>query len=347
METKGKVRSFAEIFGEEAVIDQKPAGNKVEISIGKLIPFKGHPFKLYQGERLQGLVDSIREIGVILPVVVRPIKDGDYEILSGHNRVNAARIAGLDIVPAIIKEGLTEEEANLIVTETNLLQRSFSDLSHSERAIALKRHYDNIKEQSKKAQLKNAQNLEIKRKLDFINEIERLSKSPSSESYETLSQVATKKARPTEKVGQQYALSKDTVARYLRLHELIPGILQRVDNEEIAFIPAVTLSFLKKPEQEDLENALCQKKYTINMAKAIQLRTFSETSGLDIEKIKAILSGEINKKKRPHKAMEVKVKAKVISRFFKPEQNETEIQGVIEKALEMYFARMDNNGNGA
>ncbi|NLP00031.1 MAG: ParB N-terminal domain-containing protein, partial [Clostridiaceae bacterium] len=173
METKGKVRSFAEIFGEEAVIDQKPAGNKVEISIGKLIPFKGHPFKLYQGERLQGLVDSIREIGVILPVVVRPIKDGDYEILSGHNRVNAARIAGLDIVPAIIKEGLTEEEANLIVTETNLLQRSFSDLSHSERAIALKRHYDNIKEQSKKAQLKNAQNLEIKRKLDFINEIER------------------------------------------------------------------------------------------------------------------------------------------------------------------------------
>jgi ParB family chromosome partitioning protein len=343
METKGKVRSFAEIFGEEAVIDQKPAGNKVEISIGKLIPFKGHPFKLYQGERLQGLVDSIREIGVILPVVVRPIKDGDYEILSGHNRVNAARIAGLDIVPAIIKEGLTEEEANLIVTETNLLQRSFSDLSHSERAIALKRHYDNIKEQSKKAQLKNAQNLEIKRKLDFINEIERLSKSPSAESYETLSQVATKKARPTEKVGQQYALSKDTVARYLRIHELIPALLQRVDNEEIAFIPAVTLSFLKATEQEELERVLGHKKYKINMEKATLLRNHSDSSGLDAEKIEGILSGEIGKKAKVKKHVGVQIKAKVLSRFFKPEQKPEEIQRVIEKALEMYFGSLDND----
>lgn len=342
METKGKVRSFAEIFGEDAVNNQKLGANKTEISIEKLIPFEGHPFKLYQGERLSGLVDSIKELGVILPVVVRPFKDGNYEILSGHNRVNAARIAGFDTVPVIIKEGLTEEEANLIVTETNLLQRSFSDLSHSERAVALKRHYDIIKEQSKKSKLEKNQSTEIKRKLDFINEIEMLSKAPSIEGFEVLSQVATEKTRPTEKVGRQYALSKDTVARYLRLHELIPAILQRVDNNEIAFIPAVTLSFLKKSEQEDLENALCQKKYNINMVKANQLRTYSETSGLDIEKIKAILSGEINKKNKPHKSMNVKVKAKVLSRFFKPEQNANEIQGVIEKALEMYFANMES-----
>lgn len=341
METKGKVRSFAEIFGEEAVNEQKSGNDKVEASIEKLIPFAGHPFKLYQGERLSGLVDSIKELGVILPVVVRPIKDGNYEILSGHNRVNAARIAGLNKVPVIVKEGLTEEEADLIVTETNLLQRSFSDLSHSERAIALKRHYDVIKEQGKKSQLSESKNPELKRKLEFINEIERLSKANCLEDSVSLSQVATEKARPTEKVGQQYALSKDTVARYLRLHELIPTILQRVDNEEIAFIPAVTLSFLKRPEQEDLDNVLCQKKYIINMAKAKQLRIYSETSGLDIERIKAILSGEMNKKNRHHKSMDVKVKAKVISRFFKPEQNATEIQGVIEKALEMYFANME------
>lgn len=133
----------------------------------------------------------------------------------------------------------------------------------------------------------------------------------------------------------------------MRLHELIPAILQRVDNEEIAFIPAVTLSFLKKTQQEDLENVLCQKKYTINMAKANQLRIYSETSGLDIKKIKAILSGEINKNRMPNKPAGVKIKSKVLSRFFKPEQNVTEIQGVIEKALEMYFGCSDNSRNGA
>lgn len=342
METKGKVRSFAEIFGEEAANEQKPNTNRIEIPLEKLIPFEAHPFKLYQGERLQGLVDSIKELGVILPVVVRPIRDGNYEILSGHNRVNAARMAGLDTVPIIIKEGLSEEEANLIVTETNLLQRSFSDLSHSERAIALKRHYDIVKEQGKKLQLKKIQSPELKRKLDFINGIEMLSKAPSLVGSEVLSQVATKKTRPTEKVGQQYALSKDTVARYLRLQELIPAILQRVDNEELAFIPAVTISFLKKTEQEDLERVLCQKKNNINMAKAIQLRTHSESCGLDTEKIEAILSGEINKKSKPNKPAGVKIKAKIISRFFKPEQKALEIQGVIEKALEMYFGSLES-----
>ncbi len=341
METKGKVRSFAEIFGEEASNGPKTNSNRAEMQLEKLIPFEGHPFKMYQGERLQGLVDSIKELGIILPVVVRPINNGNYEILSGHNRVNAARIAGHDTVPIIIKEGLTEEEANLIVTESNLLQRSFSDLSHSERAIALKRHYDVIKEQSKKTRVEKSQNPEIKRKLDFINEIETLSKAPSLEVSGVLSQVATEKARPTEKVGQQYALSKDTVARYLRLQELIPPILQRVDNEDIAFITAVAISFLRSTEQEDLENVLCQKKYNISMAKAIQLRTHSESSGLDTTKIEAILSGEINKKGRTNKPIGVKVKAKVISRFFKPEQNATEIQGVIEKALEMYFGSLE------
>lgn len=137
METKGKVRSFADIFGEEITPDSKAKTGMTEIEISKLVPFLNHPFKLYEGERLNDMVVSIKELGVILPVVIRPKGEAAYEILSGHNRVNAAKIAGLEKIPVVIKEGLTEEEANLIVTETNLLQRSFSDLSHSERAIAL------------------------------------------------------------------------------------------------------------------------------------------------------------------------------------------------------------------
>ncbi|MDR2729214.1 MAG: ParB N-terminal domain-containing protein, partial [Chitinispirillales bacterium] len=104
------------------------------LSIDALVPFANHPFKPYEDSRFDDMVRSIKELGVIVPVIVRPKEDGIYEILSGHNRVNAAKQAGLAEVPVIIKENLTEEEASLIVTETNLVQRSFADLSHSERA---------------------------------------------------------------------------------------------------------------------------------------------------------------------------------------------------------------------
>ena len=137
METKGKVRSFADIFGEDADPSPKQQAGVTEIEITKLSPFANHPFKLYEGERLNDMVTSIKELGVILPVVVRPKDNDNYEILSGHNRVNAAKIAGLEKVPTVIKEGLSDEEANLIVTETNLLQRSFADLSYSESRVQL------------------------------------------------------------------------------------------------------------------------------------------------------------------------------------------------------------------
>jgi ParB family chromosome partitioning protein len=116
-----------------------------------LVPYSDHPFKLYAGERLNDMVRSITENGVIVPVIVRPIDKSEkkYEILSGHNRVNAAKLAGLERVPVHIKKKLTDKEAALIVTETNLVQRSFADLSHSERAVALKHHLEAVKEESK------------------------------------------------------------------------------------------------------------------------------------------------------------------------------------------------------
>ena len=115
--------------------------SKIEFhKLDNLIPYKDNPFALYEGQRFTDMVESVRANGVIVPIVVRPADDGKYEILSGHNRVKAAKEAGIDSVPALIRTGLTDEEALLIVTETNLLQRSFADLKHSERAVALVVH---------------------------------------------------------------------------------------------------------------------------------------------------------------------------------------------------------------
>lgn len=323
METKGKVRSFVDIFGEDDAPNIKRHAGVTEIEISKLVPFINHPFKLYEGERLSDMVTSIKELGVILPVVIRPKENDCYEILSGHNRVNAAKTAGLEKVPVIIKEGLSDEEANLIVTETNLLQRSFSDLSHSERAVALVTHYNAIKHQGKRN--------------DLINEIEMLSKLHNFRGETSLPQVGAR-MRADEKVGEKYNLSKNTVARYIRLNELIPALLSRVDNLEIAFIPAVSLSFVKKSEQTQIESTIADNNFKVDMVKADILRSNSEAGSLTADRIFAVLSGELGKKKKTNKTAPIKIKSKVISRFFTQEQKPAEIEEVIEKALELYFS---------
>ncbi|MCX7924037.1 MAG: ParB N-terminal domain-containing protein [Clostridia bacterium] len=332
METKGKVRSFVDIFGEDITPDSKVKTGITEIEISKLVPFSNHPFKLYEGERLHDMVTSIKELGVILPIVIRPRDEEVYEILSGHNRVNAAKIAGLEKVPTVIKEGLSDDEANLIVTETNLLQRSFSDLSYSERAVALATHYNAIKHQGKRN--------------DLINEIEMLSKVHDIKVETSLSQVGAR-MRSDEKVGEKYNLSKNTVARYLRLNELIPELLERVDNEEIAFIPAVALSFIKKSEQQDIERIISDNNFKVDMVKADILRSNSEAGSLPSDRIYAILSGELGKKKKSNKPVSIKIKPKVISRFFKQEQKPTEIEEVIEKALELYFSSISETAKSS
>ena len=122
------------------------------LPIDKIVPFHEHPFKLYEGERLNDMVDSIRENGVLAPVIVQKTDKG-YEMLSGHNRQNAARIAGLTEIPAIVKEGLTDEEAWVYVVETNVIQRSFADLTISERIAVLSTRYDKVCDTKKREEI--------------------------------------------------------------------------------------------------------------------------------------------------------------------------------------------------
>lgn len=306
-----------------------PGSKEIEsLPVNSLIPYHEHPFKLYEGERLSDMVRSIKELGVLLPIIVRPLSADNetFEILSGHNRANAAKTAGLSEVPVVIKYGLTDDEAKLIVTETNLVQRSFADLSHSERAIALKYHMESISKQGKRT--------------DLINEIKKLANTDKIGENSTSYQFDTK-SRSNEKTGEKYGLSSASVARYIRITYLISPLQNRVDSEEIPFISAVTISYLSSDEQHMLNSILDKTAYKISLAKAEVLRGFSEDKRLTNEKIEQILLGRLDKKPKPKSLPAIKIKHKIYAKYFHADTKQSEIEATIDKALAEYF----NNHN--
>ncbi len=315
-----KLQSFEDIFGK--IEEPKETAGVSEIEIDSLKPFHNHPFRIYEGQRLNDMVESIKEMGVMLPIIALKKSNDEYMILSGHNRVNAAKLAGLSKVPTVIKEDLSDEEAMLIVTETNLMQRSFSDMLPSEKAKALKAHHEALSKQGARTEL--------------INEIKNLVKASEIQSKGTCSQVANSK-KTLSLVGKEYDLSKDTVARYIRLSYLNKALLDRVDTGEIPFIPAVSISYLTDEMQLIIEALLQEYNYKIDMKKADLLKQYLGINKLDEEKIRKILSAELEKSKKPQKAPPLKIKPKIIQRFFTSDYKNSEIEDVIEKALELYF----------
>ena len=291
----------------------------VAVAVNGLTPYPGHPFRLYEGERLDDMVASVRANGVLVPIIARR-KGGALEILAGHNRVNAARVAGLDMVPALVLENISDGEAMMYVIETNLMQRSFADMAHTEKAAVIALHHSKMFSQGKRN--------------DILEQIKLLENPHGCGGNETYSQIANKK-KTIAKVGQEYGLSKDTVARYLRLQQLIPALKTRLDNDEIAFIPAVTLSFLKGPEQELVDECMERNGLSVDMKKADILRQYSEKGKLNGESVYRILSGET--KPKPNRTPTVKIEKAVYARYFAPNQSAKEIQTTVEKALELYF----------
>ena len=185
------------------------------IPVEQIRPFHDHPFRLYEGERLQDMVESIRNHGVLSPVIVLRQNDG-YEMLAGHNRMNAAKIVGLKEIPAVVKNGLTDEAAYVYVIETNLVQRFFSDLLPSERAVVLSERYEKISCQG--------------RRNDIRREIEIL--------------------KSRDSIGEEYGMTGRNIARYMRVNQLIDPLKELLDNGEIALVAAVDLSYLEEKEQD-------------------------------------------------------------------------------------------------
>ena len=200
------------------------------IPVDKIKPFHDHPFRLYEGERLDDMVESIREHGILSPAIVWEKKDG-YEMLAGHNRLNAAKIAGVMEIPSIVKTGLSEEEAYVYVIETNLVQRSFSELLPSERAVVLSERYEKISCQGRRN--------DIRREIELLN-----GKTPS----DTCGHDVHKKSR--DSIGEEYGMTGRNIARYMRVNQLIPPLKEVLDRGDMALVAAVELSFLDEKEQE-------------------------------------------------------------------------------------------------
>ncbi len=306
--------------------DTAPApvqGGITEMDFSIMESFPNHRFKLYEGQQLDDMVESILQFGILLPIILWHTEDGRYIILSGHNRKNAAQLAGLTQGPVIIRENLTHDDAVLIVTETNLRQRSFSDMSHSERAYCLAQHYEALKSQGKRN--------------DLLAEIEILLNPHGSEENETSSEVQTK-SRSDTKLGQDYGLSRDKVAKYIRISNLIDPLISRVDTGEIAFLAAYDLSFVENTaKQQQIADLMESDSYKVDMKKAELFHSYYETGKLSDTAIVQILSGEKTRKPKSSKPQPVKIKPAVISKYFTPQQTQKEIEETIDKALALYF----------
>lgn len=313
-----KVQPFMAIFGEdydpEAETKETPSQDLIKIE--QLVSFKNHPFKLYEGERLSEMVESIKQFGVIVPIVVRK-KRLKFEILSGHNRVEACKILGLKEIPAVIKEGLSEEEALLIVTETNTMQRSFGDLPHSERATVVAVRHEAMKRQGVRT--------------DLLEEIERLSKSPNIDES-TSSPVGKKFETSMGQVGKEYNLSKNSVARYLRISKLPVEFKELVDQGKIAIRAGVDLSYLREESLDIVHAIVTEENFKIDMKRARDLRGADKKAPLTFDSAQGIIRGEKKEKPKPPKYW-----GKVFIKHFKSDQEELEVMCIIDKALAMYY----------
>ena len=279
------------------------------IQIKNIQPFHDHPFHLYEGERLEDMIASVKEHGILNPVIVQKI-DGGYEMLSGHNRMNAAKLARLKEVPAIVKTDLSEEEAYVYVIETNLMQRSFSDLLISEKAAVLKARYEKESCQG--------------RRNDIIEEIARL----EGKEVEVTRGHGDHRMKTRDTIGKEYELSGSSVGRLLKLNDLIKPFKDMVDRGALYTKVALQLAFLPEEEQNMVLIVMKEKKTKVTIDMVMKLRSHSGT--LTDAMVRRYLSTEPVKKKC------YKVPARIVEKYFVG-MDPNKVDSIVEQALEAWF----------
>lgn len=286
-----------------------------QIPCNMLIPYHNHKFELYTGERLEDMVQSIKDNGVLIPIIVQPTDNGMYEILIGHNRWNASKLAGKENVPAIIKTELSEDEAEMYVIESNLMQRGFDNLKISEQAAVIAMRHSQMFSQGKRN--------------DIIHELQLL-ENPEQETSSPMGMGTT-----SEKLGAEYGMSKNSIARLLRIDKLMDALKPLVDDGTIPLRAAVNISYLDEYVQHMLIKFA--KIYKLDIKKSEQLREHAKLKELDQLTVIKILKGWMNNKPTLPKSKTIKINRDTYSKFFNEDIKSEKVTETIEKALEMYF----------
>lgn len=277
---------------------QKPNEQVQQIPLSEIRPFKNHPFKVTDDELMQQTIDSIMQVGVLNPAIIRPAPEGGYEMVAGHRRLHAAALAGLKTIPAIVRN-LDDDEAVILMVDSNLQRETISPM---ERAQAYKMKLEALKHQGKRVDLTCDQ---VGHKLDSKKSI--------------------------QKVAEDAGESKTQVQRYIRLTELLPEVQKKVDSKEIAFSPAVELSYLTHDEQKQFLDAMDYSQNTPSLSQAQRLKKLSREGKCTKEAMRSIMSEE--KKEEQER---ITLSSDTLRKYFPRSYTPLQMQQTIIKLLEQW-----------
>ena len=289
-----KLTSYDDLFSTEESRADAQREKVMEIPLSELHPFRNHPFKVLDDEKMQDTADSIHEYGVMVPAIARPREEGGYELIAGHRRKRGCELAGLETMPVIVRN-LDDDAATLVMVDSNIQREN---ILPSERAFAYRMKLEAMKRQAGRP------------------------------SRENMSQVGTQK-RSDQMMAEQLGESRNQIQRFIRLTNLIPPLLDMVDTKQIAFNPAVELSYLKQNEQTLLLDAMDSEQATPSLSQAQRLKKFSQDGRLDLNVMRAIMSEE-----KKADVDRVTLPCDKLSRYFPkswtPRQMEEQIMKLIE-----------------
>ena len=290
--------SLDSLFTTQEQRDEAKRDSVQDIPISQISDFPEHPFKVKQDEAMLEMAESVRQYGVLVPGLVRQLEDGSYQMVSGHRRKLASELAGRDTIPCIVRD-LTDDEAVIIMVDSNLQRER---VLPSEKAFAYKMKLDAMRRQGQRTDL--------------------------------TSRPMVEKLESVEKMGRDTGESGRQIQRYIRLTNLIPEILDMVDDGRIAFRPAVELSYLTEQEQSALYDTMGREDCTPSLAQAIKMKAFSRDGKLTDAVIRSIMAEE-----KPNQKEQFRIPKERISKYFKPGTPARTMEDTIIKALDYYRKR--------
>ena len=283
-----------DIFSTEESRQEQQREQVQQIPIGELFPFKNHPFKVLDDESMQRTVESVAQYGVLAPLIARPRPEGGYEIISGHRRQHAAQLAGLETLPVIVRN-MDDDAAVLLMVDSNLQREN---ILPSERAFAYKMKLEALKNQCARSDL-------------------------------TSVQVAPKLS--TEKIGEEVGMSKDNVKRYIRLTNLVPELLDMVDEKKIAFNPAVELSYMDESQQRDFLEAMNDTQNAPSLSQAPRLKKLAQEEHFSYDVAFAVMGEE-----KKDELDKVVIKNDTLRKYFPRSYTPKQMEDTIIKLLEQW-----------